>query len=130
MDHSRGSQGRSHPYSTHSTLNTVVRQPLAGDSVTSLPNEQGIACTVFEPTTGIVMHIITDQPGLQFYSGNFFKGDETGKRGNVNSYRCGGIALEAQNFPDAINHANFPSPILRPGETYKQTTIYRFEVTK
>ena len=94
------------------------------------PNAEGISATVYEPTTGIVMHIITDQPGLQFYSGNFFKGDETGKRGDVNNYRCGGIALEAQNFPDAINHPNFPSPILNPGETYTQTTIYKFEVKK
>jgi aldose 1-epimerase len=88
-----------------------------------------LAAEVYEPRTGIVMKILTDQPGLQFYSGNGMKGDEVGKHGNKNNYRSG-IALETQNFPDAINHEGFPSPILRPEETYTQTCIYAFEVRK
>ena len=101
--------------------NWVLNQPEAGGV--------NLAAEVYEPRTGIVMKVLTDQPGMQFYSGNGMKGTVKGKRGNVNNYRSG-IALETQNFPDAINHENFPSPILRPGETYTQTCIYAFEVRK
>lgn len=87
------------------------------------------AAEVYEPATGIVMKIYTDQPGLQFYSGNFMNGKDTGKRGDVHNYRTG-VALEAQNFPDAPNHSNFPNAILKPGEKYTQTTIYSFGVKK
>lgn len=101
--------------------NWVLNKPEAG-AVT-------LAAEVYEPRTGIVMKVLTDQPGFQFYSGNGMKGTVKGKRGNVDNYRSG-LALETQNFPDAINHENFPSPILRPGETYNQTCIYAFEVRK
>jgi len=84
------------------------------------------AAVVYEPETGIKMTITTDQPALQFYSGNFMDGTSTGKYGNKYNYRSG-IALEAQNYPDAPNHAEFPSSVLRPGETYTQTTVYKFE---
>jgi len=87
------------------------------------------AAEVFEPSTGIVMKVITDQPGIQFYSGNFMDGVDTGKRGEKHNYRTG-IALETQNFPDAPNHANFPTAELKQGETYKQTCIYAFEIKK
>lgn len=93
------------------------------------PKAVALAAEVYEPSTGIVMKVITDQPGMQFYSGNFMKGDLEGKRGNKNNYRSG-IALETQNYPDAINHPNFPSPILRNGEVYTQVCIYAFEVRK
>jgi len=86
-----------------------------------------LAARVWEPATGVVMEVLTDQPGMQFYSGNFMKNDERGKHGDTSAYR-GGIALETQNFPDAPNHENFPSAVLRPGETYTQTCIYRFSV--
>ncbi|MDR2912901.1 MAG: galactose mutarotase [Alistipes sp.] len=88
-----------------------------------------LAARVWEPSTGIVMDVLTDQPGLQFYSGNFMTGDEVGKRGNVNNHRSG-IALETQNFPDAPNHAGFPSAVLRPGETYTHTCVYKFSIRK
>ena len=87
------------------------------------------AAEVYEPATGIVMKVSTDQPAIQFYSGNFMDGKDTGKRGDKHNYRTG-IALEAQNYPDAPNHANFPSSVLKPGETYKQTTVYGFETKK
>ena len=93
------------------------------------PKALTLAAEVYEPRTGILMKILTDQPGMQFYSGNFMTGDLEGKRGNKNNYRSG-IALETQNFPDAINQENFPSPILRPGEVYTQTCVYAFEVRK
>lgn len=86
-----------------------------------------LAAEVYEPSTGIVLKVLTDQPGMQFYSGNFMDGTDTGKYGNVNYYRTG-IALETQNFPDAPNHGNFPSSVLRPGETYTHTCVYAFGV--
>lgn len=92
-----------------------------------LDSTASVAAVVYEPQTGIKMSIITDQPALQFYSGNFMDGTSTGKYGNKYNYRSG-IALEAQNYPDAPNHDAFPSAVLRPGQTYSQTTVYKFEV--
>lgn len=86
-----------------------------------------IAAEVFEPETGILMKVYTDQPGIQFYSGNFMDGVDTGKRGDKHSYRTG-IALETQNFPDAPNHPNFPNSVLRPNEKYTHTCIYQFSL--
>lgn len=86
-----------------------------------------LAAEVYEPATGIVMKVLTDQPALQFYSGNFMDGTGTGKRGDRHDYRTG-IALETQNYPDAPNHENFPSAVLRPGEEYTHTCVYAFEV--
>jgi aldose 1-epimerase len=91
--------------------------------------EISLAAEVFEPATGIIMKVSTDQPAIQFYSGNFMDGKDTGKRGDKHDYRTG-IALEAQNYPDAPNHANFPTAVLKPGETYKQVSIYAFEIKK
>lgn len=86
-----------------------------------------LAAEVYEPATGVKMQVLTDQPALQFYSGNFMDGLDTGKNGDPHNFRTG-IALEAQNYPDAPNHSNFPSSLLMPGEEYTQTTIYKFLV--
>jgi aldose 1-epimerase len=83
------------------------------------------AAEVYDPRSGIVMQVLTDQPGLQFYSGNFLDGTIRGKHG-VAYPRRSALCLEAQDFPDAPNHPGFPSAVLRPGQLYKQTTIYRF----
>jgi aldose 1-epimerase len=84
-----------------------------------------LAARVHEPKTGRVMEVLTTEPGLQFYSGNFLNGKEKGHGGVV--YRQHqGFCLEAQHFPDSVHHANFPSTILRPGQTYRQTTVHRF----
>ncbi|MDP4240728.1 MAG: aldose epimerase family protein [Bacteroidota bacterium] len=91
--------------------------------------EISLAAEVYEPATGIVMKVKTDQPAIQFYSGNFMDGKDTGKRGEKHNYRTG-IALEAQNYPDAPNHPNFPSAVLKPGGTYTQTSVYAFEIKK
>jgi len=91
--------------------------------------ESGIAAEIYSDQTGILMKVITDQPGLQFYSGNFMDGTLTGKRGDIHAFRTG-FALEAQNFPDAPNHLNFPSAVLNPGETYTQATTYVFGIKK
>ena len=85
-----------------------------------------LAARIVEPTTGRVLEIRTTEPGIQFYSGNFLDGKATGKNGVALGYRTG-FCLETQHFPDSPNRANFPSPILRPGQTYKSQTIYQFK---
>jgi aldose 1-epimerase len=71
------------------------------------------------------MEVLTTQPGVQFYSGNFLDGSIIGKGGQVYQRRAG-FCLETQHFPDSPNHPNFPSTVLRPGQIYQQTTVYRF----
>ena len=87
------------------------------------------AGTVYEPTTGRTMEVSTDQPGVQFYSGNFLDGKLKGKGGVVYNQHYG-FCLETQHFPDSPNQPKFPSTILRPGQTFKSTTIYKFGVRK
>jgi aldose 1-epimerase len=86
-----------------------------------------LAARVYEPRTGRVMEVSTTEPGLQFYSGNFLDGSITGKGGQVYQQRFG-FCLETQHFPDSPNKPRFPSTILRPGQSYRTTTIYRFFV--
>ena len=81
--------------------------------------------TVYEPTTGRYLEVLTTEPGLQFYSGNFLDGTLTGKGGTALDYRTG-FCLETQHYPDSPNQPEFPSTVLRPGETYETTTVYRF----
>ena len=87
------------------------------------------AAVICEPSNGREMRVITDQPALQFYGGNFFEGKDTGKYGEVYNYRTS-FALETQHYPDSPNHANFPITILKPGETYKHICVYKFEINK
>jgi aldose 1-epimerase len=84
-----------------------------------------LAATVRDPKSGRVMEMFTTEPGVQFYTGNFLDGSNKGKGGVVYK-KHHGFCLEAQHFPDSVNHPNFPSTILEPGKTYKQTTIYKF----
>lgn len=84
-----------------------------------------VAARVVEPDSGRVLEVITDQPGLQFYSGNFLDGTLRGTSGRSYPKRSG-FALESQHFPDSPNHTNFPSTVLRPGDVYRTTTIYAF----
>ncbi len=81
--------------------------------------------TLYNSTSGRFMEMLTDQPGVQFYSGNFLDGTAKGKNGIAYQFRTG-LCLEAQCFPDSPNKSNFPSAVLKPGETYRQTTIYKF----
>lgn len=80
---------------------------------------------VFEPTSGRKMEVLTTEPGVQFYSGNFLDGTLVGKAG-APYVRRGALALETQHFPDSVNQPGFPNTILRPGDTYRSTTVYRF----
>ena len=84
-----------------------------------------LAANVYEPVTGRFMEILTTEPCIQFYSGNYLDGSIIGKKGS-GYQRYQGFCLETQRFPDSVNHPNFPSTILRPGETYTQTTVHRF----
>jgi len=89
------------------------------------PGEMSLAARVYEPTTGRVMEVYTTEPGIQFYSGNFLDGTQTGKDGKVYKRRYG-FCLETQHYPDSPNKPEFPSPILRPGEKYQHKTIFAF----
>jgi len=82
------------------------------------------AAEVYEQKSGRLMTVYTDQPGLQFYSGNFLDGTAKGK-GVSYQFRTG-LCLEAQGYPDSPNKPEFPSVTFKPGETYEQTTIYQF----
>lgn len=84
---------------------------------------------VVAPKTGRVLEVLTTEPGVQFYTGNFLDGTLKGKGGKVYKKRYA-FCLETQHFPDSPNHPEFPTTTLNPGETYKQTTIYRFSVEK
>lgn len=90
-------------------------------------NEPSLAATVYEPTSGRVMEVFTTEPGMQFYSGNYLDGAIAGKSGQKYPKRSG-FCLEAQHFPDSPNQPAFPSTTLKPGQTYTQTTIYKFSV--
>lgn len=92
-----------------------------------VPGEVELACTVWDPQTGRFMEVLTDQPGIQFYSGNFFNGTASGKNGKPLEFRSS-LALETQFFPDSPNQPAFPSILLNPGETYTHTCAYRFSV--
>jgi aldose 1-epimerase len=85
------------------------------------------AAVVYESTSGRELRILTDQPGMQFYTGNFLDGSVKGKGGHVYAKRYG-LCLETQHFPDSPNHPAFPSTELKPGERYHTVTVFEFSV--
>lgn len=86
-----------------------------------------VACRISDPTNGIVLRVYTTEPGIQFYTGNFLDGKVKGK-GGIAYPRRGAICVETQHYPDSPNQPNYPSVVLRPGETYSSTCIYKFSV--
>ena len=88
-----------------------------------------MAALLYSPTSGITMMVYTDEPGIQVYSGNFLDGTVTGKKGITYQQRCG-ICLETQKYPDTPNKPEWPSAVLRPGETYQSHTTFVFSVRK
>ena len=92
-----------------------------------LDNKDEVDATVYEPVSGRVLEVITDQPGLQLYTGNFLDGKQKGHGGKAYNYRSG-LCLEADHYPDSPNRPDFPTTVLNPGDTFKSTTIYRFSV--
>ena len=91
----------------------------------STDGQLALAATVYEPASGRVLEVLTTEPGIQFYTGNFLTGRLTGKSGATYAHR-GGLCLETQHFPDSVNQPSFPSTLLHPGQTYRSTTVYRF----
>ena len=87
----------------------------------------GHAARVYAPDSGRVLDVSTTAPGVQFYSGNMLDGSLAGKGGAIYT-RNSGLCLETQHFPDSPNQPQFPSTVLHPGETYRQTTIFQFGV--
>ncbi len=87
------------------------------------------AATVYDPKTGRVMEVLTMEPGIQFYSGNFLDGSAKGKGGKVYNRRSG-LCLETQHYPDSPNHPDFPTTTLKAGQKYHTTTVYAFSVRK
>lgn len=100
--------------------NWVINKPM---------RQLGVIARVTEPTSGRVLEVLSTEPGLQFYSGNFLDGKITGKGGWVYKHR-NGFCMEPQHYPDSPNKSNFPSVVLKPGEIYRNTIIYRFSVQK
>ena len=92
-----------------------------------LDNAEEVDATVYDPSTGRVLEVLTDQPGVQLYTGNFLDGTQTGHGGKVYNYRSG-FCLETQHFPDSPNQAAFPSVILMPEEPFLSSTTFRFSV--
>ncbi|MDQ2809027.1 MAG: galactose mutarotase [Chloroflexota bacterium] len=85
------------------------------------------AAQVYDPSSGRVLDVYTTQPGVQFYSGNMLDGTLTGKGGRRYG-KHSGLCLETQHFPDSPNQPQFPSTVVAPGATYRQTTLYQFSV--
>ena len=84
----------------------------------------GLAAEVYDPSSGRVLEVFTTQPGVQFYTGNFLDGSLVGRDG-CTYHKHDGFCLETQHFPDSPNQPDFPSTTLRPGDVYRQTTIFR-----
>jgi aldose 1-epimerase len=98
--------------------NWVINKPMG---------QMGLMARVTEPTSGRVMEVLSTEPGLQFYSGNFLDGKLTGKGGWVYQFR-NGFCMEPQHYPDSPNQPNFPSVVLKPGQVYHNTIVYRFSL--
>ena len=91
--------------------------------------EMSLAAYVIDPKSGRRMDIFTEEPGIQFYGGNFMDGSDIGKYGKKFLYRES-FALETQHFPDSPNQPSFPNTILNPGEVYQSKSVYKFSVTE
>jgi aldose 1-epimerase len=98
--------------------NWVINKPMG---------KLGLMARVFEPTSGRVLEVLSTEPGLQFYTGNFLDGKLTGKGGWVYQRR-NAFCMEPQHYPDSPNQPNFPSVVLKPGQVYKNTIIFKFSV--
>ncbi|HLO46789.1 MAG TPA: aldose epimerase family protein [Leadbetterella sp.] len=96
---------------------------------TDQSNKLKSVAIVTEPKSGRTMEVLTTEPAVQFYTGNFLNGSATGKSG-VKYEKRYGFCLETQHFPDSPNQAAFPTTVLKPGETYTSTTVYKFGVKK
>ncbi len=125
----RNVKGTPMDFTTAMTIGSRIAQVEGGYDHNYVLNSGGgtlaLAVKVHEPTSGRIMEIHTDQPGVQFYTGNFLDGSITGKAGKVYQKHYG-FCLETQHFPDSPNKPNFPSVVLNPGQKYTTQTVHRF----
>jgi len=108
--------------------NDQLKKGLGYDHCWILNNQNNgmrFAASAYQPESGILLEIYTDEPGIQFYSGNFLDGTLPMPNGGTYAHRTG-FCLETQHYPDSPNQRNFPSTVLNPGETYKTTTSFKF----
>ena len=115
------------PHKIGERLKQIKSDPVGYDHCYALRSQDGslaLAARVADPTSGRVMEIYTTQPGIQLYSGNFLDGSETA--GGFPQYAA--FCLETQHYPDSPNQPDFPTTILKPGETFSQTTVHKFLV--
>ena len=118
------------PHTIGERINADNKQLKLGDGYDHnyvLDNKEKVDAIVYEPVSGRVLEVITDQPGIHLYTGNWLNGKRIGHGGKPYQRRSA-ICLEAHHYPDSPNHPNFPTTLLSPGETFKSTTIYRFSV--
>ena len=111
----------------HAIGKRIAQVPGGYDHNFVLNNGLRVAASVYDPASGRTMAVMTEQPGVQLYTGNFLDGSLTGKGGTVYGQHAG-FCLETQHFPDSPNQPGFPDTILRPGETFRSTTVYQFGV--
>ena len=113
------------------TIGTDIAKVAGGYDHNWVLNKTGdslsLAGTLYHEPSGRFMEVFTTQPGIQFYTGNFLNGSLTGKGGRKH-IKHAGLCLETQHFPDSPNQPSFPSTVLRPGDKYHETTIYKFSV--
>lgn len=118
------------PHSIGERINENYDQLVLGrgyDHNFVLDNKDDVDVTVYEPVSGRMLEVITDQPGMQLYTGNFLDGKQIGHGGKSYNFRTG-LCLESGHYPDSPNKPAFPTTVLNPGDTLKSTTIYRFSV--
>ena len=113
------------PHKVGERIQQIEADPVGYDHCFVLRNQDGslaLAARVTDPSSGRVMEIYTTQPGIQFYTGNFLDGSE----GSGGHAQHTAFCLETQHYPDSPNHPEFPTTLLKPGETYQQTTVHKF----
>lgn len=125
-------KGTAMDFNVPATVGTDIAKVSGGYDHTYVLNKKNssepeLAVAVRHAATGRYMEVFTTEPGVQFYSGNFLDGSVVGKKGGK-YVKHGGLCLETQHFPDSPNQPSFPNTILRPGETYRHSTIYKFSV--
>lgn len=124
-------KGTAMDFTKPTAIGTDISKVAGGYDHNWVLNKQGdslsLAATLYHEATGRFMEVFTTQPGIQFYTGNFLQGNLTGK-GGTKYIKHSGLCLETQHFPDSPNKSAFPTTILKPGEKYEETTIYKFSV--
>jgi len=125
-----GVKGGPMDFTTEKMIGKDIQQVAGGYDHNWILNREGNdlekAAELHDPSSGRLMEVWTTEPGVQFYSGNFLDGSLTNTRGGAKYVKHAALCLETQHYPDSPNQTAFPNTILKPGETYRQITIYKF----